>query len=179
MKNKQLGSALLAIALLLAAVLFVAKSSIYSAYDRQISFFESRGEPCPTEERLCPHAQRSRALTPIWIGFALLGALASLGLYLLLFERTQEAILRTLAENKARASSEEKFALVLSALSPDEAKVLSAVREQDGISQSTLALRTDFSKPKLSLVLAELERRGLIKKIREGKINKIWLKRSF
>ena len=78
-------------------------------------------------------------------------------------------------ENKIK-ETEEKFNILLKGLDEDEKKIIKAVREQDGISQSTLRIRTDMSKAKLSIVLSNLEKKNLIKKIPEGKFNKIFIK---
>ena len=67
----------------------------------------------------------------------------------------------------------------MSALNDNEKKVMSIVREQDGIQQSTLRIRTDFSKAKLSAILTDLEKRSLIKKVEKGKKNLIFLKQDF
>ena len=50
------------------------------------------------------------------------------------------------------------------------------VKEQDGITQNTLKLRANMSKAKLSYILQELERRGLVKRIRKGKTLEVHLK---
>ena len=63
-------------------------------------------------------------------------------------------------------------------LDEDEKKVMQAVKEQDGISQSTLRYRTDLSKTKLSMVLKELEEKNLIAKVKKGKINNIFMKKA-
>ena len=67
---------------------------------------------------------------------------------------------------------------MLTGLDEDEKKVLTAVKEQDGISQSTLKYRVDLSKTKLSMVLSQLEKKGLVAKVKKGKINNIFLKKA-
>ena len=54
--------------------------------------------------------------------------------------------------------------------------MIEAIREQDGITQNTLRLRVNMSKAKLSYVLQELEKRGLIKRIEKGKTLAIYLR---
>jgi len=73
---------------------------------------------------------------------------------------------------------EEKFKILLTGLDEDEKKVITAVKEQDGISQSTLKYRTNLSKTKLSMVLSQLEKKGLIAKVKKGKTNDIFLKKA-
>ena len=81
-----------------------------------------------------------------------------------------------LEEEKNSKISEERFSIILKALDSHEKKVMKFIKEQDGITQSTLRLRTDMSKAKLSYVLTELERRGLIKREKKGKSLAIYLK---
>jgi len=99
-----------------------------------------------------------------------------LGFYLLFFNKTDERIMRRLEEDKERQIGSERFDTILKALDPHEKKVLKAVKEQDGITQNTLRLRTDMSKAKLSYVLQELEKRSLIKRIQKGKTLEVWLR---
>ena len=90
--------------------------------------------------------------------------------------RIEKEIVSTLTNQKQVQNEEEKFSILLQGLSKDEQKVLKAVKEQDGISQSTLRLRADMHKSKLSITLKQLEEKGLVKKVTEGKTNKVMLK---
>jgi len=110
------------------------------------------------------------------IGFGFFGFLFGLGFYILFFNKTESAILNRLEEEKDRKIGEDKFSIILNALDSYEKKVMKAIKEQDGITQSTLRLRTDMSKAKLSYVLQELEKRNLIKRTKKGKTLEIWLK---
>ena len=92
----------------------------------------------------------------------------ALGFYLLFFNKTEKAILEKLENEKNNKINDEKFNIILKALDSFEQKVIKAIKEQDGITQNTLRLRIDMSKAKLSYVLQELERRGLIKRIVKG-----------
>jgi len=178
MDNKKLGYILIGVAIIISAILLIIKFQIDKAYQSQILFYESTGQQCPTEEALCPHAQQARASIPIYIGFAIVIGVLSLAAYLIFFERSQKEIIETLKETKKKESEEERWNLLLSALNEDEKKVMNAVKEQDGISQATLCLRTDMSKTKLSFILKDLEEKGLIKRIPKGRINLVYLKRK-
>jgi ribosomal protein S25 len=110
------------------------------------------------------------------IGFGIFGFMLGLGFYILLFNKSEEAIFKRLEEDKNNKIQEEKFDLISRALDEYERKVLKAIKEQDGITQSTLRLRTNLSKAKLSYVLQELEKRNLIKRIQKGKTLSVWLR---
>ncbi len=81
-----------------------------------------------------------------------------------------------LKEEKEQSIEQEKFNLILKALDDSEKKVMQKIKEQDGITQNTLLLRTNLSKTKLSYVLQELEKRNLIKRIPHKKTKQIFLK---
>lgn len=110
------------------------------------------------------------------IGFGFFGFIFALGFYLLFFNKTEKAILQKLEDEKNDKIEDEKFALILRALDDYGKKVLKAIKEQDGITQNTLRIRTDISKSKLCYVLQELEKRGLIKRIPKGKTLQIFLR---
>jgi len=105
-----------------------------------------------------------------------MGFIFALGFYLLVFARGEQAILQRLEEEKNKKLTEEKFSLIARGLDDFEKKVIAAVREQDGITQNTLRLRTAFSKAKLSYVLQDLEKKGLITRVPAGKTLAVHLK---
>lgn len=115
-------------------------------------------------------------LSATHIGFGFFGFMLALGFYLLFFNKTEQAILKRLEDDKNKKISDEKFNIILKALDSYEQKVLKAVKEQDGITQNTLRLRVDMSKAKLSYVLQELEKRNLIKRVPKGKTLEVFLK---
>ncbi len=110
------------------------------------------------------------------VGFGFFGFMLSLGFYILFFSKSEEMILKRLEDHKKNRTEEEKFNIILKALDPYEKKVLKAIKEQDGITQSTLRFRTNMSKAKLCYVLQELEKRNLIKRIPKGKTFAIFLR---
>ncbi|MBI2128898.1 hypothetical protein HYU07_01530 [Candidatus Woesearchaeota archaeon] len=178
MNNKVLGWALIIFAVLMLSVLFFIKISIDRAYQAQIDFYASTGGTCPTDPNICPHTQKAKAQIPIYVGAAIMLAVASLGFYLIFFEKSQQEVIKALKETKDEKFKVEKFDILLSGLDDDEKKAIKSVKEQDGITQATLRIRTDMSKAKLSVVLAGLEKKGLIKKVVKGKTNQVFLKKA-
>ncbi len=122
----------------------------------------------------CAEAESKFSMTNVAFGF--FGFMFALGIYILLFNKSEERILERLENEKNQKINDGKFNHILMALDSYEKKVLKAVKEQDGITQSTLRLRTDMSKAKLSYVLQELEKRNLIKRIKKGKTLEVFLK---
>ena len=102
--------------------------------------------------------------------------LLALGFYLLFFDKTEKIIMARLEKEKDEKIEDLKFGYIMKALDPFEQKVIQKIKEQEGITQNVLKLRTDMSKSKLSIVLKELERRGLIKRIEKGKTLSIFLR---
>ena len=164
MENKKLGILMVVISLIFFMFL------IY--FNTKLSENSSKSECNPTEE--CRAIESIFTITHI--GFGFFGFMLALGFYLLFFNKTEERIFKRLEDDKNKKISEEKFDIVLKALDDYEKKVLRAVKEQDGITQNTLRLRTNMSKAKLSYVLQELEKRNLVKRISKGKTLEVWLK---
>lgn len=167
MNNKKLGLVFLAISIVLAAIL-VSMTSSLTEQAQELGCFS--GETCAEVEA-------SLSITHFVFGFV--GFILALGFYLVFFAKGEEEILRRLEETKNKQLADEKFALVSKALDEYERKVLKAVKDQDGITQATLRLRTDMSKAKLSAVLDALEKKGLVAKEKQGKTHTVHLKDSF
>lgn len=178
MDNKMLGWALVIVSLVLLILLGFVRSSIVSAYQAEIDKYVESGQACPSDPAVCPHEQRARAQIPIFIAGALLIGVISLGAYLIFFEKSQREIVSELSRQKNERIQEAKFSILLKGMNPDEQKVMNAVKEQEGITQQTLRLRTDMHKSKLSIVLDGLEKKGLIRRVAKGKTKQVYLKIS-
>lgn len=176
MNNRKLGLILIVIAIIFTIPLIIFKIQVD---DLVATTMELSGGTC-IRNGICEHQQSN---LPIYIGIIIVVLTLSLGIYLIFFEKgqkllqeTHETIVKRLEETKKERSKDEKFDILLKGLDEYEKKVLMVVKEQDGIKQNTLRLRTDMSKAKLSLVLAGLEKKNLIKKVPEGKTNKVYIK---
>lgn len=170
MDNKKLGIILLVIGISLATLIFLVKLRQDSLITQVIN---ERGS-CYLEDGTCLHADRD--LIFYIIGWVVSAAVLALGIYLIFFEKSQRAIISTLDNQKKIQTEEEKFNILLKGLTQDEQKVIKAIKEQDGITQQTLRLRTDLHKSKLSIILDGLEKKGLIARKEKGKTKQVFLK---
>lgn len=173
MNNKTLGIILIILSLLIGISFGIYK---YQA-EKDIRSRLLPGGECPREGP-CPHALLNQLVFPTYIMLVLLVSLLSLGFYLIFFEKGEKEILETLKEVKKSETQSKHFDILLSAMDEDEKKVIKAIKEQDGIMQSTLRLRTDMSKSKLSAILKELEKKNLIKRMEKGKTKLVFLKKA-
>ncbi len=164
MDNKKLGAVVLGIAALLLIIFIFVFRSLTQQADI-LGCFPNQG---------CTRIETS--ITLVHFAFGIFGFLFALGLYLLLFTKGEEAIVRRLEADSGRKLQEEKLSLILKGLDSFEQQALKAVREQDGIMQNTLRLRVDMSKAKLSQVLSGLEKKGLVRREPQGKSLAVYIK---
>ncbi|MBI2110732.1 winged helix-turn-helix transcriptional regulator [Candidatus Woesearchaeota archaeon] len=166
MKNKRLGIILLVIGIIIAIILI----NLTNKYNRA-----STEEGCfPNDE--CKSIESSLSMTHF--AFGIIGFILALGFYLIFFSKSEEILLKRLEDIKQDKITEDKFSILTKALDPFEQKVLKAVKEQEGITQNTLRIRTDLSKAKVSYVVNDLERKGLIKRDKKGKTFAIFLREA-
>ncbi len=165
MLSKKLGIIIIIISVLIGVIIFNVISRL-SIVATELGCYPNTPE--------CVKVENFLSFSHISIG--IIAFLFALGVYLIFFSKGEEAILNRLEENKNKELGEEKFNIILKALDEYEKKVLKAVKEQDGITQNTLRLRTDMSKAKLSYVLQELEKRNLIKRVKKGKTLAVYLR---
>jgi uncharacterized membrane protein len=164
MNNKKVGLVLLVIGILVAIIITQLVFKLNSNAEEAGCFGD---EACGVIEYQLDIAH---------FAFGLIGFILALGFYLLFFSKGEQEILNRLEENKAKRSNEEEFNLILKGLGSYEKKVLGAIREQNGITQNTLRIRTDMSKAKLSYVLKDLEEKNLVKREKKGKTLAVFLK---
>lgn len=164
MENKKLGVMLIIISLLVGGILFYYNNRL-AEQSRELGCF-------PNEN--CLVLEKGLSVTHFAIG--IFSFILALGFYLLFFNKTEKAILKKLEDEKNNKIEDSKFSIIMKALDPFEKEVVKAVREQPGITQNTLRLRSNMSKAKLSYVLQELERRGLIKRVKKGKTLAVYLR---
>ena len=163
MDNKKLGIVILAIT--------IAAAIIAVGYTKTLGVQQTALNCNPTSE--CQRVQSLMGLSHIAVG--LISFIGALGIYLLFFSTSEEAILRRHEEEKSTKSEWDKFELVLKGMDDNEKKVLKAIREQEGITQSTLKFRADLSKAKISQILSDFERKSLIRREAKGKTYSVYL----
>lgn len=162
MINKQLGVVFIILAILISGLLYVVSDSLRN--EAQIlGCYENVG---------CANIETSLTLTHF--AFGIIGFILALGVYLLLFYNGEKQILEALREQKEKELNDQKFDILLSALDEFEKKVMKVVKDQDGIGQRTLVIRTGLSKSKISEVLKSLEAKKLIKRVKKGKNNQVF-----
>lgn len=61
------------------------------------------------------------------------------------------------------------------ALTDDEMLIVGIVKDTPGVTQDSLRFRTDFSKSKVSALILNLEKKGIVQREKSGKTYKIFL----
>ena len=108
-----------------------------------------------------PEASEDEGVGLVWIFPILVVSLLIAGVYVL-------------------ATSREDIDSVYEDLSEDEADVLDTVRENDNsMLQKDIVDESEYSKAKISSVISELEEKGIVKKSKEGRSNKISISRKY
>ncbi len=164
MNQKKLGATILVFSILIGLVLI---NFIVDTKDSSDSAGCFQTEEC---------SQASFVLTSSHLGIGIIFALFSLAFYLLVFSRGEEFWLKKLEQQRQDLSSDEKWKIVELMLDENELKVIKAVKDQPGITQFTLRLRTDLSKSKLSDILSRFEKRGIVERKARGKTLSVYLK---
>ena len=167
MENKKLGFVIVSISVLASILAF----GFMGVLGKQTGTLQCY----PTSE--CQRVESLLGLSHIAVG--LISFIGALGIYLLFFSTSEEAILKRLEEEKNRKIDQDKFELVLKAMDENEKKVIKAIKEQDGITQSTLKYRTDLSKAKVSQILTDFEKKQLVKRESKGKTYAVYLTENF
>ena len=161
MINKKLGFLFIFLGLVTGFVLFYISSEL-----------RTEGEILGCYENIgCSNIEASLTLTHF--AFGVVGFLLSLGIYLLFFYTGEQDILKALKKQKDEEVKSKEFDIILSVLDDYERQVLQYVKDQDGIGQRTLVIKTGLSKSKISDVIKSLEGKKLVKKVKKAKNNYI------
>ncbi len=79
-------------------------------------------------------------------------------------------------ENKSR-DKENEFNIIKKVLSEDERRILDEIKKARGITQDSLRFRLGWSKAKISTMLINLDKKGLVQRERTGKTYKVYLQK--
>ncbi|PIN69786.1 hypothetical protein COV93_04055 [Candidatus Woesearchaeota archaeon CG11_big_fil_rev_8_21_14_0_20_43_8] len=180
MNQRQIGILLIIIGFVVAGLVY----NIKSKEDRIISQIIDEKGTCYLNDGTCLHDDRD--MTTYIFGGAVALFLFVFGVYLAFIDKTHEklaayqiTVSKALEHAKKQEKDKDEFKAFLSGFSGDEQKILSAIKEQDGIKQSTLRYRTGISKSSLSLMLKAMEDKDIISRKQSGKTNEIYLQKRF
>lgn len=168
MLNKRLGIVISVVSVLIGIIIFYVLSRLGSI-GREAGCYPSTAE--------CIRIESFFSISHIALG--VVAFLFALGIYLIFFSKGEEAIIKRLEESKNKSIKEERFSILLKGLDEYEKRILKLVREQPGITQSSLGLKADLSKAKISQVVSELERKKLIKRVNKKKTFMIYFLEDF
>tara|TARA_Y100000310_G_scaffold89923_1_gene87063 strand:- start:24037 stop:24540 length:504 start_codon:yes stop_codon:yes gene_type:complete len=157
MNSKKIGVILLILSIIL-LIIFISTFRQIESQGTELGCFDNQD---------CLQIQSSFSM--INIGFGLFGFILALAFYLLVFAKNEDLFLKKLDQKQAVLDKEEKLKYLFMGLDQFEKEVVAKVREQPGITQSTLRIRVDMSKAKLSQVLSNLEKKNLIKRKQQKK----------
>ena len=175
METKKLGFLILGISIVAGFLMF--------GYMNKVSLQGEQLHCNPTQE--CQQVSSLLGVSHIAVGF--LAFIFALGFYLLFFNKDERQILQKYKEEIAKLSMEakkpkeqnDKFALLLRPLDDNEKKVMLAIKEQEGITQSTLSFRTNLSKAKISQILTDFEKKSMVERKAKGKTYSVFLNENF
>ncbi|MDP6600373.1 MAG: MarR family transcriptional regulator [Candidatus Woesearchaeota archaeon] len=173
METKKLGFLILGMSIVLSLIMF--------SYMGSLNVREEVYNCNPTNE--CQQVKSLFGLSHIAVGF--LAFIFALGFYLLFFNKSDASALKyndaleKIQEEKTQKTAEDKFSLLLRPLDENERKVLISIKEQEGITQSTLKYRANLSKAKVSQILTDFEKKNLIARKAKGKTYELFLTGNF
>jgi len=77
----------------------------------------------------------------------------------------------------SKESEDKSYSILRKALSEDEKKILDEIKKAGKITQDSLRFRLNWSKAKISTILTNLDKRGLIQRERIGKTYNVYLQK--
>ena len=171
--------------LIVVGILLVISVFMIKANEDKIikDYIEVQGS-CYLSDGTCLHDDRN--MTGYIIGWILGATIVMLGLYLLLFDKTQEMMEKSqkaMEENQKdfieKVSEDKKskeFEAFLSAFNNKRKKIIRTIKDNERITQSTLRFKTGLSKAQLSILINDLEKNNFISRKAKGKTYEVYLK---
>lgn len=74
-----------------------------------------------------------------------------------------------------KSVKDRSMIILKKALTDDEVAIVDMVKDTPGVTQDSLRFRTDFSKSKVSALILNLEKKGIVQREKTGKTYKIYL----
>ena len=167
MDNKRLGVILVVLGLFVGGIILNFMQDL-GVQEKELGCY-------PNEK--CEDVRSVLSISHIAIGG--LAFIFALGFYLLVFHQGEEAILKRLEEEKNKKIMDEKFQILLKGLDNYERDALNVIKNENGITQNMLKLKLDWSKAKISQIINDLEKKGLIKRENNGKTFSIYFLENF
>ena len=179
MDQKHIGIILLIVSVLIGSFVYM----IQADSEKFANEFMAKEGTCFLDDGTCLHKEK----LPLFIfGWAVSGVLLLFGIYLTFIDKTQKFMeehqikVSSALENAMKQEREkDEFKAYISGFNEEEQKILRAIKDQDGIKQSTLRYKTNISKTALSLILKEFEEKKIISRKPSGKTKEIYLVNKF
>lgn len=163
MDTKKVGLTLVGISAALGGFLFTKMSSI-SSQGSQLGCYNNPA---------CGNIVTSLNASHFVVG--ILAMIFSLGLYMFFFSKSNNKYVKEFEENLMKEVQKQAFDDMLKFLDENERKVLKVIKDEEGISQSSLRFRTNLSKATVSQILSSFEKKGIVKREVEGKTYSVYL----
>jgi DNA-binding MarR family transcriptional regulator len=180
MNQKHIGILLIGIGICIAVLMLGLKAK----EDAYIEAFTHETGSCYLADGTCLHEDRN--VLAYVVGGAISLAVILFGIYLIIFDKTQTMLLQNnrevaiaLKQARIKDDGKQRWEAFLAGFSPDEQTALKAIKDQDGITQSTLRFKTRMSKTSLSLLLAGLESRGHISRKDHARTKQVFMVKRF
>jgi len=163
MNNKKIGLTVIVMSVILSLVLFNFIGRIENSVNEAGCY----------EDKECKNL--GAALNYSHLGVGIIFALFSLGIYLIFFSRSEQALFEKLEREKDNLLRDDKLKIISMILDKNEQKIFDVIREKEGITQNMIRIKTDLSKAAVSQVLSNFERRNLIRREPDGKTYSVYL----
>jgi len=184
MNYRQIGIFLMTASIVLLLFFSYFRHHLEQSYMSEI--ISLNGNECVHTGDMCPFKKINTLLIPTILVGSVLLIMLLFGMYLMFFDKseqrwkeTKEELSEKISDIKSKEIKKMTSDAFLSALDDKEKEIVTALKEEDGIEQSTLRYKLDYSKTQLSMTLTEMEKKKIITKVPYKRTNKIYLNKKF